>query len=361
MISMQGGFSFCGVDIAQLGLEYAPENANTYVFKTGEQKLSEQTFDGHDGGYYYGTTLMPKVFTLRCIFQDRHVNDGILANVTSFFRRGRAGRLVFQKRPWVWYAATVISVNSTQMTNYMNGIVTIQLKAYYPFGRADMLGYNGEMPDTMLCNSAMLEESIVPSPIVIAQGEELEEQKTVLLYNGGTERADVAIEIAGDVGEGVTIANPATGEICKFVAMNKADTTRVGKYVICDGLNGKSVLTDGVNSEMNYMYHDEGFITLEPAFPIRRNIRLSYAAGIAKIRSEEPVFDADCVGQYVYVAGQWRRLVSWINEYEMNMTPAPQKNGNEVTEMVRMNEIVITPTASMSLTRLNFVYSPTFE
>lgn len=363
MISMQGGFSFCGVDIAQLGLEYAPENANTYVFRTGEHKLSEQTFDGHDGGYYYGTTLMPKVFTLRCIYQDQHVNGGILTNVTGFFRRGRSGRLVFQKRPWVWYAVTVVSVNPAQMTNYMNGVVTIQLKAYYPFGRMDKLGYGAEdeMLDTLLNNSALLEESKVPSPIVIAEGEELEEQKTVLLYNGGTERADVAIEIAGDVGEGVTIANPATGESCKFVSMNKSDTTHAGKYVVCDGINGKTVLTNGMNGVINYMYHDEGFVTLEPAFPIKRNIRLTYTAGNAKIRSEKAVFTPDSVGQYVYLAGKWCRLASWINEHEMNMTPAPQKDGIEETEMVRMNEIVITPTASMSLTRLNFVYSPTFE
>lgn len=60
---MQGGFSFCGTDIADLGLEYVPETANTYVFAGSDYKIHEQVFDGHHGGYYYGSTVSPKVFT----------------------------------------------------------------------------------------------------------------------------------------------------------------------------------------------------------------------------------------------------------------------------------------------------------
>ena len=30
---MAGGFTFCGVDCEKLGLEYTPENKETYVYK----------------------------------------------------------------------------------------------------------------------------------------------------------------------------------------------------------------------------------------------------------------------------------------------------------------------------------------
>ena len=92
MISMQGGFSFCGTDIAELGLEYVPDNANTYVYAGSTYKVHEQAFDGHDGGYYYGVTTGIKPFTLRCIFEGSHINDGILTKVESFFRKGKTGR-----------------------------------------------------------------------------------------------------------------------------------------------------------------------------------------------------------------------------------------------------------------------------
>ena len=46
---MEGGFSFCGVDIADLGLEYAPENANTYVYSPGAFDVNDESFPAHDG------------------------------------------------------------------------------------------------------------------------------------------------------------------------------------------------------------------------------------------------------------------------------------------------------------------------
>lgn len=363
MINMQGGFSFCGVDIAELGLEYAPDNANTYVFKASDYKLSEQVFDAHDGGYYYGETVQPKIFTLRCIYQDEHVNGGIISNVFRFFRRGRTGRLVFQKRPWVWYGATVVNVNVNQMMNYMNGLVTITLKAYYPFGRTDMEGYEEdyEYLDALKANSAMLPDGVMPQTKVVEDGQELTTQTIVPLLNAGTERAAVAIEIAGDVGEGVIITNPSTGQKCSFVAMSKAVTTDAGKYVICDGLNGKTVLTNGTESELSYIYHDYGFIDLEPAYPIMRDVTVHYTAGSAAVQTDEAVFDEDSVGQYLYYDGDWRKIASVISSKKANVLPSPSASGSEVTSMVRMNEIVITPVANMALTRLNFVYKHTFE
>ena len=132
---MIGGFSFCGVDIDTLGLEYAPDNSNTYVYKPSLWNMDEDSFESHDGGYFYGTSVRPKDFSLRCIYQDTHVGHGGMTKLFHLFSRGKTGRLIFQKRPWCWYTATVVSVDISQMRNYMNGIVTINLRAYYPFAR----------------------------------------------------------------------------------------------------------------------------------------------------------------------------------------------------------------------------------
>ena len=217
---MQGGFSFCGTDIADLGLEYVPDNANTYVFAGSDYKIHEQMFDGHDGGFHYGSTVQPKLFTLRCIFQEAHINNGILTRAETFFRRNKSGKLIFKKRPWVYYMATVTDIDVKSFTNYLNGFVTIQMKAYYPFGRCEQLFYNedDEYAENIKANSNMLPSSMAAPTSPIAEGETLTGQTEFYLYNGGTERCKVAIELAGDVGDGVTITNATTGQKCHFVA-----------------------------------------------------------------------------------------------------------------------------------------------
>lgn len=144
---MQGGFSFCGIDIADIGLEYAPELADTYVFSSKDYSVQQQTFDAHDGGYFYGISVQPKKFTLRCIYQDTHINEGIITKIERLFRRGRTGRLIFKKRPWMYYVATVTKCNVSTITNYLNGIATIEMTAYYPYGRCDDLFYPDNTPD----------------------------------------------------------------------------------------------------------------------------------------------------------------------------------------------------------------------
>ena len=107
---MQGGFSFCGVDIAKFGLEYVPPLDQTYVFGGAPYEVHQETFDAHHGGYFYGTTVQPKDFTLKCLYQDLHIAHGSLTAIENFFRRGKTGRLVFAQRDWLWYTATVVGI-----------------------------------------------------------------------------------------------------------------------------------------------------------------------------------------------------------------------------------------------------------
>jgi hypothetical protein len=67
----------------------------------------------------------------------------------------------------------------------------------------------------------------------------LKSQTSFLLYNAGTERASVAIHIAGNA-PGVVIANKTTGQSCRFVGLSE----QANKYIVSDGINGKTVLAD---------------------------------------------------------------------------------------------------------------------
>lgn len=359
---MLGGFSFCGVDVSDLGLVYAPELADTYVYGAGKYNLNEQTFDGHDGGYFYGTTVQPKSFTLRCYFENSNINEGTLSRINAFFRRGRTGKLIFQNRDWVWYSATVVGLDCSKLQNYLNGFVTITMKAYYPFARHDEIYMTDDYENygNKLRNSALLYKNETPTNQIIALKDTLEDKKDFLLYNGGSEAAATAIEIAGDCGDGVIISNLTTGQQCKFVAFNKSVTSDADKYIVCDGLNGKTFLTNGESGELSFLYHDGGFIDLAPAYPIERNIVVSYTQGSIDISSNHS-FSQDHVGKYVLLNGAWRKIVRVLNTSSAYIENVIERNGEEKTYIVRMNELTVRPVSSMSLTKLNFIYKPTFS
>lgn len=361
---MQGGFSFCGVDIAELGLDYAPNLSDTYIHNDGQYTVNEESFDSHNGGYFYGISLKPKSFTLRCYFQDEHINNGILSKISGFFSRGKTGRLVFQQREWLWYSATVINVDYSGLTNYMNGYITINMKAYYPYARCDSVsmppvGTNEEL-EIVSNNSGLLSVTYTPT----CNFSSVKAKKSLLLYNGGTEYADVAIQIAGDVGKGVEIRNLTTGQTCKIVALTKDVTSTWNKYLVCDSLNGKTILTGSTGSpELAFIYHDGGFINLAPSCPIVRGIKVRTNANTANVYALDQKFEASDVGRYIYIDGSWRKILSLgtNGSYVRIDSTASNTSTNIITNIVTMNEIEVVPITTMDLTKLDFVYKPTFK
>ena len=106
----------------------------------------------------------------------------------------------------------------------MNGFVTVQMKASYPYGRSDEMFYPDgyEHESNIAANSNMLPASMAFPHEAIAPGAVATSQFEISLYNGGTMPTPVAIEIAGDVGDGVIITNASTGQKCKFVGITEA-------------------------------------------------------------------------------------------------------------------------------------------
>ena len=360
---MKGGFTFCGHDIADFGLEYAPENENTYVYAPAEAEVHEEIFDGHHGGYQYGATKKPKEIILRCFFEEKQIDRGIMTRVYDLFRIGKSGKLVFKRKPWCYYYATVVSNPKPEFTNYLNGLITITMKAYYPFARGDSLDdtekhafYN--LPTDLYHDDIMLNTALFTSEDMVPDFHytNLTQQTSILLANPGTERAQVGIAAMGDAGTGIIIANATTKQKCKLVAMSKSVTTDVNKEVFVDGINGKTSLRGAGSNEIAFLYHDEGFIELEPSFPAIRNIFASYNnSNQIEVLNQIP----DVVGKYIFINHEWYKIV---NQDESNLTTnrIVDGAGQERTMISSMNEITITPDSTMNIDRISFIYKPTF-
>ena len=259
------------------------------------------------------------------------------------------------------------------MTNYLNGFVTIQMKAYYPYGRCDDLFYpdGSEHEENIVANSNMLPASMAFSHEAIESGTVKTTQFEVPLYNGGTMPAPVAIEIAGDVGDGVIITNPSTGQKVSFVGITKNLTSDKGRYIVCDAMNGRTVLTDGITSTDANLYHDYGFISLKPDDILVSKYtewwmwpQYSFIGryGGSEYKDMLPEY----VGKYIYAGGCWRKINRWISDAYISVDYTRDEVSNiapytkDIMSIVTVNNLVVTPVSTMSLTKLSFIYKPTF-
>lgn len=380
---IRGGFSFCGVDIADLHLSYAPEKEHTYVYRPAEVDVHQETFAGHDGGYLYGVTRKPKEFLLRCYFEDESIDQGIMEQIYHLFRMGKSGKLVFSRKPWCYYYATVTSSPHPELSNYLNGMITITMTASYPFARGDAMFYNPEESkniekhqkidenDFVLKSTALLEhEEWVPSleptksyPITAA----ITAGSPILLHNPGTERSPLSVILSGDVGDGVLIKNITTKQECNIIALGGGN-----KYIYIDGLNGNTSLItydneyNIISKEPGFVYHDYGFIDLSPAYPVVREVFMESASG-DRLTLYNNIYQ-DVTGYYIYAADKWIKIVDQELLDESNQTVLTLKDPadankistNRKTTITKMNEITITPVTTMSLSHLKFSYKPTY-
>ena len=420
---MQGGFTFCGVDVAKYGLTYAPEIANTFVFGNSTMSPNDEKFASHDGGVYYGTSVDPKDFSLRCFFEEKHINKGILDSIHNFFYPGRTGRLVFQERDWCWYTATVVNIDASDLTNYMNGVITINFRAYYPYARTDIFYSQAQAAsgndssvtidtstvetDTsnlsgtdswLVYDAPSAEEDIaymdigedvnkytdingnviesndpyINSKAVFMSSDStppssftnITETKKLILYNAGNTKAAVAIKLSGEAGtEGVTIKNLTTNQEAKFVAFTRNSTTSANKFILSDGLNGKTTLTDGSTSIMQFLYHDHGFIDLAPSYQVMHGITWTYKKNSNTVSSDTDL-DETCIGKYIYVDSEWHKILAIPSSRTAEIAvsnKAISANGSCKADVITMNEIEIEIEDNTELDTIQFIYKHTFR
>lgn len=355
---IRGGFSFCGVDIADLGLSYAPEKENTYVYRPTDVNIHEESFDGHDGGYFYGISKQSKEFILRCYFENSAIDRGIMERIYNLFRTGKSGKLVFDRRPWCFYYATVTSLPHPELSNYLNGLITITMKASYPFARSDFMYSEPDdiQHDLVMRSTAMVDkEEMVPQTSFT----DISGTTSLILHNPGTERSPVSIMISGDVGMGVTIRNNTTKQECKIVAMDN-EHPGSGRYVYIDGINGNTttINEDGSNPSSGFVYHDSGFIQLESAYPCMRKIFLEDSNSNI-ITTVNTIYD-DIIGQYIYLDSQWCKILEQLADQTYRLDKSVSTATSNGTIITRMNEIDIIPTDSINISRISFLYKPTF-
>ena len=368
---IRGGFSFCGVDIADIGLSYAPEKENTYVYRPADVGVHQETFDGHDGGYFYGVTRQPKEFTLKCYFEEESIDRGIMEQIYHLFRAGKSGKLIFSRKPWCYYYATVTSLPHPELSNYLNGTITITMTASYPYARGEAMYYNPRVNRNRDLNIKVLENDLVLVSTALVEKEDMvplmsfddlslvhTEPATLILHNPGTEYAPLSITLSGNVNDGLIIRNKTTRQECRIVAVDEAHTVNVQKYVHIDGLNGNTTLIGEEYSEPAFVYHDSGFIQLAPAYPAIRDIYISKLISPTEIRLLN-ILEQDVVGNYIFVDNAWHKITAQ-NKNVLTVEDNISAISRDRTMITRMNELEIEAVSTASISHISFSYKPTY-
>lgn len=248
-----GGFVFDGVAINSIGLEYAPDKSETYVYKPAPHTIHQEVFEAHSGGVYYGHSLQPKVFVLRCYYFLNEIADGLMYNIYKTFKIGRKGQLCFDKRPWLYYNVVITDVSTEEMFNHLNGIVTIKATAYDPRGYSNITESDGT--DDVKNNSQLLtaaEKASLPAnptgPFTF--------DTHFHFYNGGTANAKPIVKISGNIPNGTAITNLTTGQSIVLAAYNGSEELNI------DCRTGKIYFTGGTPA---FLYHRSGFIEIQPS------------------------------------------------------------------------------------------------
>ena len=136
-------------------------------------------------------------------------------------------------------------------------------------------------------------------------------------------------------------------------------------------MNGRTVLTDGNSATDANLYHDYGFLHLAPNEVM---ITCKYgwfhrptAKVIGRYVSDAyPPFKDEYVGKYIHSLNTWRKIKSRSGEnyiavdYTLDEVLDVPDVTNDTMTIASTNNLVITPVSTMSLTKLNFIYKPTF-
>ena len=243
------------------------------------------------------------------------------------------------------------------------GIMTISLKAYCPYGKL--------LPSATTENAALVGTAIVGIAVVSESRSGADNETVILIaaqmpsppyvltntvfyvYNPGTEPTPLNIVLAGSATTG-TITNVTNGQSCVIKGLTAAMTTDVNKTLRIDSETGRVTLDGATSSSLAFDLHDYGYINLAPSTPFLRGVTVSYTSG-SNIITTDGRFMEDLVGQFVYLHGQWRKIAGYTDANTMTLESAMDATGSEFTNVVTMNELHFD---GFTLSKLEMTYTP---
>lgn len=336
------GFIQNGIHSSELGVYYIPdENERGDFFSPFEVIDNERAWNS--GGEYYGSRVKSRVFTLSCYYE--LISKKTREKMIRWLDRRSSGELVFDNRPYAKYfvrptkkIAIKDYLQTTQGEQLYSGTFEITFTAYHPFAE---LTY--ETSDEVEDDMALCETGLIPSKKMPAKYDKDKNPYNCRIYNPGTETGHSIVRFRGVTGEaGITIKNSVTGDECVIRGVG-SNVMKDGEQIEINSKTGRvEYHTANGGMSVRFEFHDKGYITFAPCFPMTRDIYVSCTAGSKEIASPEGIFTKDMEGQQVYVDGAWRQISEVTSATSASINTEPSNTRLEKTNIVTMNDLTIT-------------------
>ena len=354
------GFSYRGKNIGDFGEIYYIPNESERGDYALPFDVEEETVNGRDGAYYYGSRVEPRTFNLRCYYDG--LSQQTIDDVLIWFGRNTKGHLIFDDRNDAYYTVhpnariTMDDYKRNGCDGYLHqGIMTIPLKAYIPFGRL-LPSVLSEYPAAIVGSSVSGlsiasttgydddGEARIKLTVTLPSSSFSTSDTVFYVYNPGTEFTPLTITLRGTATTG-TITNATNGRSC---VLKNVDTGNNDLVVNSD--TGRVTL----GGTLNFTMHDHGYINLNPCIPLIRDARIGYTSGSAAITSNG-LFTNEMAGKFVYLNNAWRKIDTVTNANSATLTANMNATGTGETPVVAMNEIHFD---GFTLSKLEMNYSP---
>lgn len=253
------GFTYNGVHSSAYGVEWIP-NADDKWFQDAEFENYDIEAGWHHGGYYFGSFAKTRKITLKCFFEG--VTVPMREGIRRWLKRGTVGRLILDAMPFVYFICYPDAVVQGKIYRDRNcageerfsGTFNVTFRAASPFGYL-IRKYNTVNTDdnsTDFC-SMILNTQMPSAPTTLS--------RDFYVFNPGTERCGLTIELSGTAPVPFRFFNEANGTYCELIALPPS-----GLNLAINGDTGyvKVRQPNATSYDNGFAYHEKGFIELEP-------------------------------------------------------------------------------------------------
>lgn len=199
------------------------------------------------------------------------------------------------------------SKKDNSIQSLFSGTFTVNFVAYDPYGYLTYTTFEETDPLGASMYCGMLEQNFLPSTPETSS-------RNFIIYNCGNATCGTKIKIGGSVGEGgLTIANLTNGSKCILNSLPSEG------YLEIDGYYGTIKHITNSTEELDYQYHNEGFLTLDSCGILIRDIGIHTVSGSNEIRIINDVISDSVIGRYIWIRSKWYKIIghgadkhSWI-------------------------------------------------
>ena len=249
------GFTYNGRHSSEFGLYYK-RTAEDKWFKDPEYDVYDANIDWKHGGYYYGSRLKVRTFTIECFFEEIDVNTR--QRIKQWLKYNTKGRLIFDDKPFIYWNVfpAKVPVGNWYLDNNEthSGTVTITFNAYEPFGylsrKSNPAGTHDDATD--YCN--LINSSEMPADPTTSS-------TSFDIYNPGTEECGLTIDISGTTSNPIRFVNNRNSTLCELKSLPANNA-----HLHIDGETGFVALVSGGSGSYSngFEHHNKGYIKLEP-------------------------------------------------------------------------------------------------